>query len=58
MNVQYNTIQIHVAPKAASESEALPGSEPCRVLYAAENNVVFKWDLKVASEDVEWRSSS
>jgi len=52
-------MQIYIASKVASESKAPLDSEGCLyVLQATENKVVFKWDLKVASEDAERRSVS
>jgi len=55
--MQYNIIwQIYIASKVSSESQALPGSKPCCVhctIGGRENNMVFKWDLKVESEGME-----
>ena len=44
--------------KVACESEVLLGGELCCVLQAAENSVVFTWDLKEASEGADQRSGS
>jgi len=50
---QYNTVQyrIYIVPRAASISQVLYSSELCYVMSAEEKGVVFKQDLKEASEE-------